>query len=170
MSSSGRTMIVLGSGGHTKEMVALLPHIAGKHRVFVVASSDAMSCKKVLEQPDDLFVKIPRAREVRQSWLTSVVTTMFALAYAVAMVFWLKPTQLLCNGPGTCVPLCIAAYIFNVLGWQQCRIIYIESICRVDTLSLSARILRPLPFAEILVQWPQLQAQYPDTLYLGRLS
>eukprot|EP00117_Sycon_ciliatum_P036156 scpid102489/ scgid27262/ len=71
MSSSGRTMIVLGSGGHTKEMVALLPHIAGKHRVFVVASSDAMSCKKVLEQPDDLVGR-PTSLAIIMLWLNPV--------------------------------------------------------------------------------------------------
>lgn len=47
-------------------------------------------------------------------------------------------------------------------------VIYIESICRVETLSLSAKIL--YYFADqILVQWKQLEIKYPRTLYIGKL-
>ena len=57
---------------------------------------------------------------------------------------------------------------FQVLGLQAASVVYIESICRVETLSLSAKIL--YYFADqILVQWKQLEAKYPRTLYRGRL-
>lgn len=48
------------------------------------------------------------------------------------------------------------------------KIVFVESICRVETLSLSGKILRFLP-VEILVQWPQLTEIYPKTQYIGRL-
>ena len=50
--------------------------------------------------------------------------------------------QLIVNGPGSCIPLCLVAVLASILGLQRTYIVYIESICRVSSLSLSARILR----------------------------
>ena len=45
-----------------------------------------------------------------------------------------------------------------------------ESIARVDSLSLTGRILYRLQLADALfVQWPELQQAYPRTLHCGRL-
>lgn len=48
------------AGGHTMEMLKLLPHIQAKERVFVIAGSDSMSSKKVDQRPNDQ-VRIRRA-------------------------------------------------------------------------------------------------------------
>lgn len=45
---------------------------------------------------------------------------------------------------------------------------YIESIARVTSLSMSGRILYHL--ADVfIVQWPQLVERYPKSKYFGRL-
>jgi len=55
------------------------------------------------------------------------------------------------------------------------RIVYVESICRVETLSLSGRILSLLA-DEFVVQWEEVRAKllekYPNgnVICLGRLS
>ena len=77
--------------------------------------------------------------------------------------------MVLCNGPGTCVPVCAAAYVPRVLGLHAVQVVYVESVCRVETLSLSARLL--YPFADQLyVQWPGLLGRYPRARYVGRIS
>ena len=46
--------------------------------------------------------------------------------------------------------------------------VYVESICRVESLSLSGLIM--YYFADhLLVQWPQLKDKYPKSIYLGEL-
>ncbi|KAF6176379.1 hypothetical protein GIB67_011168 [Kingdonia uniflora] len=65
------------------------------------------------------FMQIYRSREVGQSYLTSVVTTLIALVHAMRLMLRIRPTsslffQILCNGPGTCVPLCLIAFFFKV--------------------------------------------------------
>jgi hypothetical protein len=73
-------------------------------------------------------------------------------------------SQLLCNGPGTCVPLCFAAFLARVFLFRPCSVVFIESFCRVQSLSLSGLLLYPL-VDEFVVQWPQLvagQQQQPD--------
>jgi beta-1,4-N-acetylglucosaminyltransferase len=54
---------------------------------------------------------IPRSREVGQSYLTSVWTTLVALAAAFQMVWGARPDLLLVNGPGTCLPIVAAAVV-----------------------------------------------------------
>jgi beta-1,4-N-acetylglucosaminyltransferase len=55
-----------------------------------------------------------------------------------------------------------------VLGLKRITIVFVESICRVESLSLSGRIV--YYFADhIVVQWPELKEKYPMTRYLGRL-
>ncbi|GER46530.1 UDP-N-acetylglucosamine transferase subunit ALG 14, partial [Striga asiatica] len=78
--------------------------------------------------------------------------------------------KILCNGPGTCIPLCMIAFIFKVLGVRWSSILYIESIARVRRLSLSGLLLYKLHMADqLFVQWPQLKSKYPRANYLGRL-
>ena len=175
-SSPCRTMIVLGSGGHTAEMLALLAGVrlnSYQPRVYVAAEGDEMSIKKAEEfesrqnrQAD--VRKIPRARKVLQSYFSSVFSTLFSLAHSIPLVWRVWPDLLLCNGPGTCIPLCAVAYLFKFTGLHDIKLIYIESICRVQALSLSGKLL--YYFADhLIVQWPELRQKYPRTSYLGRI-
>ncbi|KAG6784863.1 hypothetical protein POTOM_010573 [Populus tomentosa] len=54
-----------------------------------------------------------RSREVGQSYLTSVGTTL-AMSHALWLMIRIRPQVVLCNGPGTCVPLCIIAFLFKL--------------------------------------------------------
>eukprot|EP00256_Glycine_max_P051711 XP_014617792.1 UDP-N-acetylglucosamine transferase subunit ALG14 homolog isoform X2 [Glycine max] len=138
-------------------------------RFYIAAATDNMSLQKAQLLENSLaaenatrvtdtaqFMKIYRSREVGQSYITSVWTTLVAM--------------ILCNGPGTCIPLCAIAFIFKVLGIRWSLIFYVESIARVRRLSLSGLLLYKLRMADqLFVQWPQLQRQYPRATYVGRL-
>jgi beta-1,4-N-acetylglucosaminyltransferase len=69
-----RTLVVLGSGGHTTEMLSMLaalPAAIASGSVFIIAATDTMSEAKLLQcYPGAAVRRTPRAREVRQSWLT----------------------------------------------------------------------------------------------------
>ena len=48
------------------------------------------------------------------------------------------------------------------------RVLFVESIARVETLSLTGRILYAARLAdEVLVQWPALHARYPRARLIG---
>lgn len=76
--------------------------------------------------------------------------------------------QVLCNGPGTCVPLCVAGLLLGILGMKKVLIVYVESICRVQTLSLTGKILYPIS-DYFFVQWSSLRDKYPKSIFLGRI-
>ena len=170
-------MAVLGSGGHTKEMLALLSQLVCEKfspRSYVIANTDKFSHDKVVrlqeELDDDQFVvmTVPRSREVNQSYISSVFTTLLAAVRSLPLVIERKPDVLLCNGPGTCVPICVWTFLLRVFGFYDMKIVFIESICRVRTLSLSGKLL--YFFADhFIVLWPDLREKYPYTSYIGRL-
>lgn len=180
------TLVVLGSGGHTAEMINLLSVMQKDRfapRFYIAAATDNMSLQKarVFEETLDdktslegadcrQFMQIYRSREVGQSYITSVGTTLYAIAHAFWLMLKIRPQVILCNGPGTCIPICAIAFIFKVLGIRWSYIFYVESIARVKRLSLSGLLLYKLRMADqLFVQWPQLQKQYPRAHYVGRL-
>ncbi|XP_071732381.1 UDP-N-acetylglucosamine transferase subunit ALG14-like [Rutidosis leptorrhynchoides] len=180
------TLVVLGSGGHTAEMLNLLSIIQKDRfapRFYIAASTDDMSLQKarVFEETLDdevslqgsictQFMQIYRSREVGQSYITSIGTTLYALIHALWLMLKTRPQVIMCNGPGTCIPICAIAFVFKVLGIRWSYIFYVESIARVKRLSLSGLLLYKLRMADQLyVQWPQLQKQYPRAHYVGRL-
>lgn len=111
---------------------------------------------------------VPRTREVGQSWVTSAFTTLHALVVSFVVLFRHRPALILANGPGTCVPICAGAVMLRVLGVVPSRVVFVESLCRVRSLSLSGRILYPIS-DHFFVQWPQLTINYPRAHYNGRL-
>ena len=171
-----RTLVVLGSGGHTAEMLALLAGMKLNNyqpRVYVAAEGDDMSVKKAeafesRQNREADIRRIPRARKVLQSYVTSVFSTLFSLAYSFPLVCGVWPDLVLCNGPGTCIPLCAVAFLLKFTGLRNVRLVYVESICRVKALSLSGKLLYYLA-DHLVVQWPELQQKYPRSSYLGRI-
>lgn len=56
---------------------------------------------------------------------------------------------------GTCLPLCLAGYALRFLGIQHVKIVFVESFCRVQSLSVTGRLLYFLA-DRFVVQWPGL--------------
>ena len=183
------TMIVLGSGGHTSEMITLTSNL-DRHvyqPIYYVASkTDTQSLSRVQEverknayrendgnssnllEQIQLFT-IYRAREVHQSYITSIFSTFQAFIDSVSKVWKLKPDLIIANGPGTCVPIMIAGFLMRVFWIKtNVKLIFVESFCRVDNLSLSGKILYRF-VNRFVVPWPQLQQKYPKAEYIGQI-
>lgn len=166
--STAKTLCVLGSGGHTAEILQLIQSIkmnvkyAHKYQPlsYIVASSDSTSIARL-----DMFdliphrhvYKIPRSREVGQSYISSIFTTIYAICYALVIVLYERPDLVIMNGPGTCLPIAISTFLCRVIGLGLGRIVFVESFCRVKSLSLTGKILETLGIVDLfLVHWPDL--------------
>ena len=179
------TLVVLGSGGHTTEMLRLLGGLDASRYgpvTLVVAASDTTSAAKAAGMlPSDLdatWATIPRAREVGQPFVAAVPTTLRALCAAAAVVYRARPRLVLCNGPGTCVPVVAWAFVARTLRpvtWfvgvgSRPAIVYVESAARTKTMSLTGRILYTTRLAdEVFVQWEGLARRYPRAKFAGRV-
>ncbi|KAF7633350.1 hypothetical protein Mgra_00007232 [Meloidogyne graminicola] len=175
-------MAIMGSGGHTTEMIKLLrPTTYNENNLFskiiyVIADSDKLSNQKVLEFEKNIenerfiIFKVPRARNVGQSFLSSIPTTLLASWHSIKVLWITRPDVILCNGPAISLPFCLFARIFNLLKIKIIRIIFVESICRVQTLSLTGRLLYILRIPDVfLVQWPFLKEKYNKSQFIGRI-
>eukprot|EP00271_Cylindrocystis_brebissonii_P013291 TRINITY_DN33011_c0_g1_i1.p1 TRINITY_DN33011_c0_g1~~TRINITY_DN33011_c0_g1_i1.p1 ORF type:complete len:232 (-),score=16.67 TRINITY_DN33011_c0_g1_i1:95-790(-) len=181
------TLLVLGSGGHTAEMLNLVNVLNLRRyspRTYIAAATDNMSLPRArtLEEklaaegkidknaPGTRYLQIYRSREVGQSYVTSVGTTLLATAHAFGLVFAIRPELILCNGPGTCLPLAVAGFVLRILGVRDVKLAYVESVARVQKLSLTGSLLYKLGIVDqFFVQWPQLTDKYPGLQYVGRL-
>lgn len=160
-----RTIIVIGSGGHTAEMLRLINTMNKSKftpRLYILADSDTTShvrIESVESGTDWSIVSIPRSRSVNQSYLTSVSSTIHSTIMTVPEVLSFKPDIVLCNGPGTCIPVCFVAFMMILFQHADISIIFVESICRVNTLSLTGKILYFVADL-MIVQWPELKQKY----------
>jgi beta-1,4-N-acetylglucosaminyltransferase len=112
-----------------------------------------------------------RSRKVGQSFFTSFFTTALATLQSTWAVIFDWPDLILTNGPGTCVPVLLAAALcraadvnlFCTGRGATPRSVFVESACRVTSLSLSGTIIYHCRLAdEFVVQWPQLmEGAYP---------
>lgn len=174
--TSLRTILCIGSGGHTTEMLRLskkLDNLKYQPHLYILADNDTSSEIKVhksIEKGVEYTVcRIPRSRNVQQSYITSIFSTLYSTLHTIPVVYTFKPDVIFCNGPGTCIPICVVAFVLRCLFLLDCRIIFVESICRVRTFSLSGKILQY--FADIIVvQWPSLRDVCFRAKYFGRLT
>ena len=168
-------MIVFGSGGHTSEMLMMLKPDASKKQqsiferygkvYFVIGHSDTWSLRKIkdflkenmgINIQDEInkkrleIVKIYRAREVKQSYITSVFTTLYAILHSLLVLakiqIFNKLDLVVSNGPGTALPICYIHFILSrvLLFNVKAKVLFIESFCRVQDLSLTGKLLRPI--------------------------
>ncbi|KAL9052224.1 MAG: hypothetical protein Q9162_005549 [Coniocarpon cinnabarinum] len=176
-------MIVLGSGGHTAEMLALLRDLdisRYTYRTYIVSSGDAFSRQRAQEfeqlirsrHPDvdggsHGTILVPRARKVHQSLLSTPWSSLQCLRSCVALLRkpgiiippHTYPDIIITNGPATGVIMVLASYTVRLLNRKatkgKLRTVYVESWARVKRLSLSGRILLPL-VNRFIVQWEAL--------------
>lgn len=172
-------MIFLGSGGHTGEMMKLLSNIdiSELSRTWVISSSDSTSLLKCKDFEAGLtsdflanFLSLHRARSVGEPLLLSIKNTIISFLDTFKQLITLPkfPAVLLLNGPGTSVPIAYMLFAFKFLGLASTRIIYIESLARVQDLSLSGKLL--LPIADrLIVQWAPVASKYKRAEYYGIL-
>ncbi|KAJ1435881.1 oligosaccharide biosynthesis protein Alg14 like-domain-containing protein [Ochromonadaceae sp. CCMP2298] len=171
-----RTLLVFGSGGHTTEMLMLvekLPRDRFGPVDCVLAQSDKTTMAKVEASRIDSLQSctwhtVFRSREVKQGWASTLLTSLYALLQSFLLVLRTRPRLIICNGPGTCVPICYAAFLYNLLGVTCTQIVFVESFCRVQKLSLTGRLLYYIA-DRFVVQWQQLADKHPRAEMLGQL-
>lgn len=163
--------VVLGSGGHTSEMLRAITELPLSYWLdtrpfYVVSATDPHSASLASQLEQQRFERrvivytIPRAREVGQSYLTSIITTIRATLACFRLVCAEKPDVLLTNGPGVCVPVIAAAVcVASCAPWWYGRpaIVYMESFTCVSHLSLTGRLLAPWLADVFTVHWRALE-------------
>ncbi|EDO16664.1 hypothetical protein Kpol_1052p11 [Vanderwaltozyma polyspora DSM 70294] len=178
--------VFLGSGGHTGELLIILKNykniLLSSGNTIHVGYSDVDSYNKFKELAKSYDCKVKyyrfvKAREVGASKLTSIKSILMTLIKSFGYVFEIRqamkntPHLVLFNGPGTC---CILALWFKLLELifpfsSSSNIVYIESLARINSLSLTGKVLYWIA-DEFIVQWEELKEKLGDRVkYFGIL-
>jgi UDP-N-acetylglucosamine:LPS N-acetylglucosamine transferase len=143
-------MLVCSSGGHLLQLLALCPSWEGRSHVWV--TFDKSDARSLLTGERTFFAHGPTNRNVRN--------LLRNLVLARRVVAKVRPRVLITTGAGVAVPF---AWLARLRG---ARVVYIESLSRIDRPSLSCRMIRPVA-DRIYVQWPELAEVLPDARYAG---
>ena len=128
-------MVVLGSGGHTAEMLRVLKFFDMKRyrpRIYVLSNTDSHSAKRARafeeahqganagreEAWGDVAypVVIPRSREVGQSYFTSIFTTLYAIMVSFSTVVRARPNLV---STSSCVHARSSSFGFPIKQWLK---------------------------------------------------
>lgn len=144
--------LICSSGGHLVQLYNLKEFWSKFDRVWVTFQGE--ESKYLLAGEKKIIAFSPTRRNIINFFRNLI------LAYKVIREF--QPKLILSTGAGVCVPFFYIAKLLKV------KTIYLESLTRINNLSLSGRLI--YPFTDyLLVQWIGLEQKYRKVKYLGRL-
>lgn len=147
-----RVCFAASSGGHLEELFMLRP-LMERYDSFIVTEKTAYK---------------PAVEGVRCYYLLQVnrlerscVPRLLINAFRSLKIYWTeRPDVIICTGVLAMIPLCLICKLFHK------KLVFIESFAKVTTPTLTGKLL--YRFADrFYIQWPQLQACYPEAVYLG---
>lgn len=145
-------LLVCSSGGHLLQLVALREAWGSTTRAWV--TFDKSDAQSLLADERVYFAHGPTNRSVKNLLRNLLVAWRVLRAE--------RPRLVLTTGAGVAVPF---AWLARVRG---ARVVYVESLTRIDRPSLSLRLIAPVA-DRVYVQWPELAAVVPGSRYAGNV-
>jgi len=143
-------LLVCHSGGHLVQLVALQAAWDGYSSAWV--TDDSSDARSLLVGERVYYGFGPAAR--------SMINFVRNLGLAWRLVIRLEPRLVVSTGAAMCIPFAVVARL------RGAHVFYIETVSRVDSPSLTCRLIRP--FANrIYVQWPELARRVRGSIYVG---
>jgi beta-1,4-N-acetylglucosaminyltransferase len=156
-SSSRPLLIVCSSGGHLLQMLELRDAWSGFERVWV--TFDKSDARSLLREERVVHAYGPTNR--------SIPNLVRNLGLAARVLREERPAAILTTGAGVAVPFAWAGKLFRI------PTVYVESVTRIEGLSLSARLIAPVA-KRMYAQWPELaeasagRIRFEGNLFAGR--
>jgi beta-1,4-N-acetylglucosaminyltransferase len=151
----GPLLLVCSSGGHLMQMLELRDAWQAFARVWV--TFDKSDARSLLRDERVVYAHGPTNRNFR-NFLRNI-----RLARRVLHVS--RPSAVITTGAGVAVPFAWLASL------RRIPVVYIESFTRIEELSLSGRMIRPIA-ERLYVQWPETPAKvggrYAGTVFGDR--
>jgi beta-1,4-N-acetylglucosaminyltransferase len=143
-------LLVCSSGGHLLQLRALRRAWSGRSALWV--TFDKSDARSLLAEDSVAYAYGPTNRNIPNLLRNSLL--------AVRLIRRVRPRVVLTTGAGIAVPF---AWVGRAFG---ARVVYVESITRIEDVSLTYRLVAPIA-DEIYVQWPELAEQRPEARYAG---
>jgi len=145
-------LLVCSSGGHLQQMLALEPAWGRYSHVWV--TFDKSDARSLLHGERVVHAYWPTNRSLKNLFRN--------LLLAWRTLGNVRPRVVLSTGAGVAVPF---AWLARLRG---ARVVYVESFTRIEGMSLSGRLIRPIAH-RVYVQWPELARAVPKARYAGNV-
>ena len=143
-------LLVCSAGGHLLQLHLLETAWQGLSHAWVTL--DREDARSLLRGKDVTYAYGPTTRNVT-NLLRNLVLAWRTLSTR-------RPRVIVTTGAGVAVPFAWLAWLFGA------RVVYVESFTRVESLSLSCRLVRPVA-SKVFVQWPELAPKVTGASYAG---
>lgn len=145
-------LMVTSQGGHLAQLLALEEWWSTKQRVWVAPPTTDVADK--LADESVVHSHFPTTRNALNTWRN--------LRLAWQVLRRLRPGMVISAGAGVTVPFFLAAWLLRI------PTVFIEVYDRVDTATLTGRLVRPFATRQF-VQWRSQLDVYPDATLVGPL-
>ena len=145
-----QVLLVCSSGGHLLQLLRLKDAWESFTRLWVTL--DGPDARWLLRDEQVVYAHGPTFRNAR-NFLRNIVVAWRTIGVA-------RPKVVLTTGAALAVPF---AWIGRLRG---VRVVYVESLTRVTTPSLSCRLAEPAA-SRLYVQWPDMLDALPSARYVG---
>jgi UDP-N-acetylglucosamine:LPS N-acetylglucosamine transferase len=143
-------LLVSSTGGHLLQLLALREAWEGFTRVWV--TFDAADSRALLADAEVVHAHGPTNRNVPNLFRNLVL--------AVRVVRRVRPLAVVTTGAGVAVPFAWVARLYGA------RVVYVESLTRIEGPSLTYRLIRPV-VSRTYVQWAELERAVRGSRFLG---
>jgi UDP-N-acetylglucosamine:LPS N-acetylglucosamine transferase len=145
-------LLVCSTGGHLLQLVGLADAWSEVSRLWV--TFDKSDAGSLLREEQVVFAYGPTNRS-----LTNLARNLWL---AWRLVRTVRPKVVISTGAGVAVPF---AWVGRLIG---ARVVYVESLTRIEKPSLSCRLIAPVA-SRIYAQWPELAEAMPRARYVGSI-
>jgi beta-1,4-N-acetylglucosaminyltransferase len=145
-------LLVCSAGGHLLQLHLLRDAWHGHSRLWVTHDKD--DARSLLNAEPVVFAYGPTTR--------NVPNLLRNLHLAWRLVRQVRPRLLVTTGAGVAVPFAWMGRLFGA------RVVYIESLTRVDRPSLSYRLIAPIA-DRTYVQWPEFAGRFRRAKHVGNV-
>jgi beta-1,4-N-acetylglucosaminyltransferase len=157
-----RIAVILGRGGHTAETLSIVDNLGpGYDYLYLIGILDSLTPNKI-KFPGRILPVIPPRLLPQDSKIMSIIRTLITLFLSFIYLLFYRPRIIISCGTGLTVPIFYAARTIGI------KTAFIESIARVESLSITGRLLLGKTNL-FVVQWQELAARISGTTYGGQL-
>lgn len=143
--------LTFSPGGHFTEMRKIMDAFKGYDIIYATIK------KKSTE-------KLPNAYYLKDTLgptkISIIVNILIVIIQSFKILYKEKPKVIISSGADVTIPLCYLGKLFGK------KVIFIESLCRINNLSYSGKIIYPIANL-FLVQWEKLTKKYSKAKYWG---
>jgi UDP-N-acetylglucosamine:LPS N-acetylglucosamine transferase len=156
-----KMMIILGEGGHTKQLLKLINLLGNNYQYQYILTKEDYLSENQIKYKGPIY-RLMRPRGKKTKLIKVFFRTFIVSIQSFIILVGVRPDAIISNGPAISVPVSIMGKLLGA------KIIFVESASRIKSLSFSGRIM--YRWSDLFfVQWPHLKRRFPTARYAGRL-